>query len=345
MHIAAVYRVVLVSCLLLNASGSGADERPPRALPGWIDEVQTYCMVPVLPERAAQLHATINGVWGGMGGTHPILTHTESVPAVQAKYGRNGLAFVDICRKAGLVAVGTVNGLEGFETMRPEWPDLDAMACRDAEDRPSRSDDGMTLMCTNNPDWVQWELEFGQRAIALGAELVNIDTPMSSSFIAGFLGGGFCDCCMETFENDLRSRFTEEALGARFDLHGFDEKEIVSRLSAFQFTRNPLRRAFVEDSADGLVCAFPIMQPERKRIVVHLVNYDIDHGADRIRARVDLPVIIPRPPFVSGPVRIRVYLPGADDTFLPAEESGEEEIAFCLGRLEFCASVVISSAD
>lgn len=60
-------------------------------------------MVPVLLATSAALHVTVNGVWGRMGGRHPILTHPETVPAVQDDYSDDVHGFVDACHTAGLV--------------------------------------------------------------------------------------------------------------------------------------------------------------------------------------------------------------------------------------------------
>ena len=105
---------LLVGAMLLLAATCGiasGQDLPKRDLPAWLDEVQTYCMVPLVPERAAQLHASVNGVWGGAGGPHPILTHTETAPAVQVRFGTDARAFVDACHAAGLRVVCMVNSI------------------------------------------------------------------------------------------------------------------------------------------------------------------------------------------------------------------------------------------
>lgn len=250
----AVRFVVLAMLLFAATCGIASGQDPTeRDLPAWLDEVQTYCMVPVLPERASQLHASVNGIWGGIGGTHPILTHTETAPAVQAEYGRDGRAFVDACHEAGLIAVSVVNGLEGFHAMRDAWPDLDEMACRGADGKPVVVGDEMTLMCTNNPDWLQWEIEFGRQGIDLGADVVMVDTPMSSAFVSGFLPGGFCSHCMAVFRKYLEDKFTPEELAERFDLAGFDTSAIVKRLSPLQFITDPKQRPFHNTTKDDML--------------------------------------------------------------------------------------------
>ena len=174
-----------LSVSLGRAVAIGAESKQPD----WLDEVQTYCMLPLFPEDAKALHASVNGVWAGIGGTHPILPHSEHVPAVREKYGDDAAAFVQENHDADLLVCAAVNGLEGMVPLRQVVPNLDAMACRNADGKPAVTSDGMTLMCTNNPDWVRWEFNRGKQAIDEGTDLILLDTPMSSSFISGFLGG------------------------------------------------------------------------------------------------------------------------------------------------------------
>ena len=51
----AVALAAALSCVSLVAPPSAADDIMDRDLPAWLDDVQTYCMVPLLPERAADL--------------------------------------------------------------------------------------------------------------------------------------------------------------------------------------------------------------------------------------------------------------------------------------------------
>jgi hypothetical protein len=59
---------------------------------------------------------------------------------------------------------------------------------------------------------MQWETEFGKRGIDAGADCVLLDTPMSSSFISGFLKAGFCRHCLANFERHLAKKFTADQL-------------------------------------------------------------------------------------------------------------------------------------
>jgi hypothetical protein len=244
-------------CLCLHCEPAAREEAPKVAAspsPDWVDHVQTYCMVPVLPETAAELHASVNGVWGGIGGTDPILTARETVPAVQQRYDTDVRAFVEADHAAGLVVPGVINGLEGFPSLRAVWPNLEDMACRDAQGKPvAVGDQKMLLMCTNNPRWQQWELDFGKRGIDAGADMLLLDTPMSASFISGFLKAGFCPFCMANFERYLNAKFTPEQLRERFGLETFDAEAVVARLAPLQDLADPARRPFNHTSRDDLL--------------------------------------------------------------------------------------------
>ncbi len=276
--IRATASALLVCFFLLQAAF--AEDRVARPdVPEWLDQVQTYCMVPVLPETAAKLHATVNGVWGGISGTHPILTDRKIVPAVQAKYGADDKTFAEACHKAGLVVVSVVNGIEGFTAMREAWPDLEKMACRDARGKPAQVSRDMILMCVSNPDWLQWEIDFGKRGIDSGADLVMVDTPMIASFISGFLRGGFCRHCMANFEKHLRAKFIPGQLKQRFGIDTFHAEAVIARLSPLQDLANPKCRPHHNTSQDDLLfrefisCQEKASFDTRKKLVDALRSY------------------------------------------------------------------------
>src|SRR5947209_6193836 len=79
--------VSVLAALALCRAPAAREEAGRAGLPEWLERTQTWCTVPVLPETAAKLHVSVNGVWAGVSGMDPILTHREIVPAVQATYG------------------------------------------------------------------------------------------------------------------------------------------------------------------------------------------------------------------------------------------------------------------
>jgi hypothetical protein len=100
--------------------------------------------------------------------------------------------------------------------------------------------------------------------------------------------------------------------------------------------------SLVEGQADGLIGAFPILQPEKKRLVIHLVNYDVDYDNDAIREKTDVAVKVVRPAFLSGEVRGQLYAPGLEEPrSLPVTVS-EGGVACTIPRLGIAASVVLS---
>ena len=225
--------------------------QPTRTTPDWIDRLQIYGMLPSFPEAAHDLGVTVNGIWAGIGGTDPVLPHTEHAPLVRLKYGDDARAFAGDLHAAGLRVAGAVNGLEGMLSLRELEPNLDEMACRFADGSVARVGDGMALMCTNNPAWVQWEIERGKRAIDTGADVVLVDTPMSSSFVSGFLKAGWCDHCLQTFERHLTDRFTAEELRDSFGLDGFERASVVARLAPLQVVRPMAESPHVRDDSDA----------------------------------------------------------------------------------------------
>ena len=156
------------------------------------------------------------------------------MPAVRWRFGTDAAAFVKACHEAGLIVPAVVNGLEGFAALKAKWPKLEEMACRNRDGKPVNVGE-FVLMCTNNPDWIQWEIEFGKRGIDLGADLVLVDTPMASAFVSGgILKAGFCPCCMANFRKHLETKFDAKELRERLGVDEFDDRTIIERLSSRQ---------------------------------------------------------------------------------------------------------------
>jgi hypothetical protein len=107
-------------------------------LPKWVDEVQSYGMLPLLPKRAAEMHISVNGVWAGIGTDDPILPAVSSVAPVRWQYASDAARFVKDCHDAGLIVPAIVNGLEGVPALKAKWPNLEAMACRNRDGKPGR---------------------------------------------------------------------------------------------------------------------------------------------------------------------------------------------------------------
>ena len=146
--------------------------------------------------------------------------------------------------------------------MRAALPNFDEMACRDAQGRPARVGD-MTLMCTNNPAWMQWRIDQGKRAIDLGADAIQLDTPMASSFESGFLRAGFCPYCMANFRDYLYHRFTQAQLATKFGLSDWDPDSIIARLSPLQISL--IRSAAPTTTPVGTTCSSASSSTARSR--------------------------------------------------------------------------------
>jgi len=98
----------------------------------------------------------------------------------------------------------------------------------------------------------------------------------------------------------------------------------------------------LERPADGLVSAFPVLQEEAKRVVLHLVNYDVDYQDDAIREKTDIEVTVPRPDYVAGPLDCSVYTPGGRKITHPKLTASDTHISFVLPSLGISATAVIS---
>ncbi len=92
-------------------------------------------------------------------------------------------------------------------------------------------------------------------------------------------------------------------VGSKFYRQYSDKLRNEIAKMASDLSVNPL----LKEQGKGLLTAFPVVQPEQRRLVVHLVNYDIDHARDAIRAKQNVSLSIPAPQFLSQTVQATLY--------------------------------------
>ena len=269
--------------LLFASLASGQEAEGDRVLPEWIDRVQTYAMVPVLPETAARMHVSVNGLWGGVDSDHVILPSGDMMLSVRKKYGDDVGAFARDCRDAGLIVCSMVNGIEGMKGLRERYPHLDDMACRRADGSLATNGE-WPLMCVNNSDWLAAEVELGRAAIDHGAELLLIDTPMSSAFLStGFLKAGHCKHCTANFERYLNEHYTPQQLRDKLGIERFEASAITDRLIPYQ-DFDQKKRPFADDEPDDrlfrefVLCQERASFETRKHLAEALRKYAQEEG-------------------------------------------------------------------
>ena len=99
--------------------------------------------------------------------------------------------------------------------------------------------------------------------------------------------------------------------------------------------------SILDEKYNGVVGAFPVVQPRRKRIVVHLVNYDVDTKKDKIREKTEVRVKLPMAMEGSGSLRAEIYtLDAMKPQPVPLEHSGET-VSCTIPRLGCAATLVI----
>jgi hypothetical protein len=100
----------------------------------------------------------------------------------------------------------------------------------------------------------------------------------------------------------------------------------------------------VDRPADGLVCAVPILQGERGRVVVHVVNYDVDEDRDAVREKTHLRIRMPAGALASRDIKAELYAPGGAGP-RPLEVTACGEAVSCvIDRVAVCATVVFHSS-
>ena len=132
-----------------------------------------------------------------------------------------------------------------------------------------------------------------------------------------------------TSTNDIGSKF----------FTGYDPKfrKLIAGL-ADRLELTPL----VNRQADGLVCAFPILQNEKKRVVVHVVNYDVNHNRDAVREKTDIRIRMPIGALATRNVKAELYAPDAAQPKPLTVTASGDAVSCIIERLAICASVVFS---
>jgi hypothetical protein len=99
------------------------------------------------------------------------------------------------------------------------------------------------------------------------------------------------------------------------------------------------------DHREGLLSAFPVVQPDRRRAVVHLVNYDVDYEADAIRPKSAVRLQLPAPSFLPGELKGTLYHCRGDRTEDVPLSRDESLIRCTIPRVDEGAVLVIETAD
>jgi hypothetical protein len=99
----------------------------------------------------------------------------------------------------------------------------------------------------------------------------------------------------------------------------------------------------LKDHGDGLLSAFPVRQRDQRRVVVHLVNYDVDYARDAIRTKKDVHLTLPVPSFLTGNLKGTLYSCDGDRTTAVAMRRATETVQCTIPKVGLGAVLVISS--
>jgi hypothetical protein len=100
-------------------------------------------------------------------------------------------------------------------------------------------------------------------------------------------------------------------------------------------------KSVLKRKPDGLVSAFPILQPEKRRMVVHLINYDVDYSNDSVREKTDIAIRIFRPDFLTGPVEGLWYAPGLGEPERIVVDASGDALSCVVPRLATTGALVL----
>jgi hypothetical protein len=169
-------------------------------------------------------------------------------------------------------------------------------------------------------------------------EMLGIDvalTPSDRSYLAGVgqlgkgrvlkLGGEVTP----VWTNDIGSEF--------FKSYGMDNRKSIWDLADMLGLQSLLSGA-----SNGMVGTFPVVQPERGRTVVHLVNYDVDLVNDEIREQPSFTVSLPLALLPKGNFQAELFASDLKTALSVPIKTDATAITCTIPRLQSSATLVIS---
>ncbi|MCP2597632.1 hypothetical protein NLC93_07175, partial [Candidatus Aminicenantes bacterium AC-335-G13] len=209
----------------------------------WYQKVQIYCMVALPPEDVEKFHITVNGLWNGYIGeiSSPFAFGRLMESIFSGNTYNSDKEFVETMHDQGLLVPATILTAQGHRKM--QGAEFEKLACRSSKGKLPNFDleADSYFMCANNPNWINWMIKHGKKAIDAGADLIVLDEIQGNSFfpmfqfIAHYIGTeepGFCSYCIEGFRKHLRNRYSPQELKDKFNINDIDKENLLQRIAS-----------------------------------------------------------------------------------------------------------------
>ncbi|MCP2619126.1 hypothetical protein NLC82_06875, partial [Candidatus Aminicenantes bacterium AC-335-A11] len=154
----------------------------------WYQKVQIYCMVALPPEDVEKFHITVNGLWNGYIGeiSSPFAFGRLMESIFSGNTYNSDKEFVETMHDQGLLVPATILTAQGHRKM--QGAEFEKLACRSSKGKLPNFDleADSYFMCANNPNWINWMIKHGKKAIDAGADLIVLDEIQGNSFFPMF---------------------------------------------------------------------------------------------------------------------------------------------------------------
>jgi hypothetical protein len=203
------------------------------------DRVQTYGMLPIDPEKAAERGWTVNGLWAGFGMPEAVRSATHATTEgttypVEWSYATMK-DYVEAHHNLGLKVPATLMGIAGHPLLRKRFPEMEQASCVGSDGKRAYWDPGSGdsyFMCSINPAYREVLLTIGKEAIDADVDLIVIDEVQGNEFCFHWSNEpGFCDYCLDAYRTHLGTAFNSAELKAKFGIEVLDEVDFAGRLA------------------------------------------------------------------------------------------------------------------
>lgn len=230
---AVLNRALFVVAVCITSAAIRAADRGFDTSQTW-QAVNTFGILPMDPDEAANTGWTANGLWAGYSMPEAIrsVTHVTSDSPVTWSYP-TAKEYVDASHMAGVLVPATLLGVQATPHLRTRFPELEQGACRtvDGERAYWEKSSDAYAMCMNKPQHQKVLIALGKEAIDAGADMIVIDEIQGNEFWFYWFGEpGFCDGCLNAYRSHLSSNFSAEQLREQFDIEDLDSFDFAARL-------------------------------------------------------------------------------------------------------------------
>jgi hypothetical protein len=259
----------------------------------WYQNVQVYDMVALPPEDIEKYCITVNGLWNGFMGEENLSSPFALGRYLESLYSGetylSDMQFVESQHNKGLIVPATILTTQGHRSF--QGAELEEFACRsiDGELCYWDVDASSYWMNSNNPDFIDWCIEHGKKAIDAGADMIVLDEIQGNGFIPMYQWAfqyldtpvpGFSNHTIDGFRANLTEMFSPLELQQLFDINDISTYDFRDRIGeTMNFTYD--ERITVDPLIDHYITFLEVSNFQaKKRLVNELRTYASDVGKD-----------------------------------------------------------------